>query len=88
MGLRDKFVEEMPDAAAIFDFLERHWPKLVNAIESQLIPKTNNAVELVKGRTYLRCQQLNLVGACTATVIDLGHHSPQLQQLLVHARVL
>jgi len=47
MGLRDKFVEDTPDAAAIFDFLERHWPKLVNAVESQIIPKTNNAVELV-----------------------------------------
>ena len=35
------------EAAAIFNFLERHWPKLVNAIESDLIPKTNNTVELV-----------------------------------------
>jgi transposase-like protein len=47
MEVRDKFVEDTPDAAAIFDFLERHWPKLVNAVESQLIPKTNNAVEQV-----------------------------------------
>ena len=27
--------------------LERHWPKLVNAIESDLIPTTNNATEQV-----------------------------------------
>jgi hypothetical protein len=47
MGLRDKYVQDRPQAAAIFDFLERHWPTLVNGIESQLIPKTNNAVELV-----------------------------------------
>jgi hypothetical protein len=32
---------------ALFDFLERHWPQWVNAIESELIPKTNNAVEMV-----------------------------------------
>ena len=31
----------------IFDFLERHWPKLVNAIGDDLIPLTNNAVEMV-----------------------------------------
>jgi transposase-like protein len=47
MALRDQYVQDRPQAAAIFDFLERHWPTLVNAIESQLIPKTNNAVELV-----------------------------------------
>jgi len=35
------------EAESIFDFLEKHWPKLVNAIESKIIPKTNNSVELV-----------------------------------------
>ena len=47
MQRREDFVRETPQASAIFDFLERHWPKLLNGIESQLIPKTNNAVELV-----------------------------------------
>jgi transposase-like protein len=47
MALREQYVQDEPQAAAIFDFLERHWPTLVNGIESQLIPKTNNAVELV-----------------------------------------
>jgi len=47
MARREAFVGEKPQAAAIFDFLEQHWPTLVNGIESQLIPKTNNAVELV-----------------------------------------
>jgi transposase-like protein len=47
MALRDQYVQDRPQAAAIFDFLERHWPTLVNGIESQLIPKTNNAVELI-----------------------------------------
>lgn len=47
LALRTKFVRDKPEAAAIFDFLARHWPTLVNAIESDLIPKTNNAVEMV-----------------------------------------
>jgi hypothetical protein len=47
MDLREQFLQNNPDAAAIFDFLQRHWPQLVNAIESELIPKTNNAVEMV-----------------------------------------
>ncbi len=47
MAQRELFIQHNPDAATIFDFLQHHWPKLVNAIESQLIPKTNNAVEMV-----------------------------------------
>lgn len=47
MARRDYFVQHNPQANTIFDFLERHWPTLVNAIESRLIPKTNNAVEMV-----------------------------------------
>jgi hypothetical protein len=31
----------------VFASLERHWPKLVNAIESDHMPMTNNATELV-----------------------------------------
>jgi transposase-like protein len=47
MALRERYVQETPAAAVIFDFLERHWPTLVNGIESEIIPRTNNAVELV-----------------------------------------
>jgi len=47
MTQRERYVQETPGAAVIFDFLERHWPKLVNGIESERIPRTNNAVELV-----------------------------------------
>ena len=46
-ALRQQYVHETPGAAVIFDFLERHWPTLVNGIESTIIPRTNNAVELV-----------------------------------------
>jgi len=47
MAMRQQFVQDKAEAIVIFDFLERHWPQLVNAIESKLIPKTNNAVEMV-----------------------------------------
>jgi transposase-like protein len=44
---RQALVAQTPQVAALFDFLERHWPKLVNAVESRLIPTTNNATEEV-----------------------------------------
>jgi len=47
MVLKEKYVAQMPEAQRIFDFLERHYPKLVNAVENPLIPLTNNTVELV-----------------------------------------
>jgi len=47
MALRERYVQETPEVAGLFAFLERHWPTLVNGIESKGIPKTNNAVELV-----------------------------------------
>jgi transposase-like protein len=47
LAQRASFVAETPEAAAIFAFLERHWPTLVNAIESRIIPTTNNACEEV-----------------------------------------
>lgn len=45
--LRERYVRETPASAVIFEFLERHWSTPVNGIESKLIPRTNNAVELV-----------------------------------------
>jgi hypothetical protein len=47
MAQREKYVAETPAAETIFGFLERHWPRLVNAIESRHIPTTNNATEEV-----------------------------------------
>ena len=47
LAQRETFISQTPEAAAVFDFLERHWPTLVNAIESQHIPATNNATEEV-----------------------------------------
>lgn len=47
LALREGYTQGTSSAAVIFDFLDRHWPKLVNGIESDLVPATNNAVELV-----------------------------------------
>jgi transposase-like protein len=47
LAQRKQFVTEKPEAEALFAFLERHWPRLVNAIESRVIPTTNNATEEV-----------------------------------------
>jgi transposase-like protein len=47
LAQREAFVSQTPSSTAVFDFLERHWPSLVNAIESQHIPATNNATEEV-----------------------------------------
>lgn len=47
LAQRSTFVAQTPQADAIFGFLERHWPKLVNAVESRIIPTTNNATEEV-----------------------------------------
>jgi len=47
MAQRETFVTHTPAAGAIFDFLERHWPKLVNTVESRHIPSTNNTTEQV-----------------------------------------
>jgi len=40
-------VQKEPQLQWVYDFLEQHWPALVNAVESKIIPRTNNAVEMV-----------------------------------------
>jgi transposase-like protein len=47
LALREAYVAQKPEVAGVFASVERHWPKLVNAIESERIPMTNNATELV-----------------------------------------
>jgi transposase-like protein len=47
LAQRETFVTQTPKSVVLFDFLERHWPCLVNAIESRHIPTTNNATEEV-----------------------------------------
>jgi transposase-like protein len=47
LALREAYVAAEPEVLGVFASLERHWPKLVNAIESERIPMTNNTTELV-----------------------------------------
>ena len=47
MLLREKYVAQTPAVDSVFGSLERHWPTLANGIESTIIPRTNNATELV-----------------------------------------
>jgi transposase-like protein len=44
---RENYIQCEPPLEWLFEFLELHWPYLVNSIESELIPATNNAVEMV-----------------------------------------
>ena len=44
---REEYIQCEPSLEWVFEFLELHWPYLVNSIESDLIPATNNAVEMV-----------------------------------------
>jgi transposase-like protein len=50
MALRNEYVAQTPDVACVFDSLDGHFPKLLNAIENPLIPRTNNSAELVNRR--------------------------------------
>jgi transposase-like protein len=59
MALKEEYVAQMPEARRIFDFLERHYPKLVNAVENPLVPLTNNTVELVTRRFDQHYQNMN-----------------------------
>ena len=47
MAQRDQYVKDRPELGAVFDSLAAHWPTLLNGIESKLISRTNNTVELV-----------------------------------------
>jgi transposase-like protein len=44
---KEDYLQRAPPLQWVFTFLDQHWPHLVNAIESELIPATNNAVEMV-----------------------------------------
>ena len=43
MVLQEEYVAQQPEVVCIFETLERHWPTLVNGIESTIIPRTNTA---------------------------------------------
>jgi transposase-like protein len=44
---QEELVQAEPALKWIFEFLETHWPSLVNSVGNDLIPATNNATEMV-----------------------------------------
>jgi transposase-like protein len=40
-------VQASPPLQWVYEFLEKHWAHLVDAVESTVVPRTNNAVEMV-----------------------------------------
>jgi transposase-like protein len=44
---KENYLQRAPPLQWVFAFMDQHWPYLVNAIESQIVPVTNNAVEMV-----------------------------------------
>jgi len=65
-------VQGSPPLQWVFDFLEQHWPHLVNAIESDLVPRTNNAVELVIRRFDQHYQNFCGFESLTTAQVYLG----------------
>jgi len=47
LARREAVTHAEPALEWVFEFLENHWPYLVNSVESELIPATNNATEMV-----------------------------------------
>jgi transposase-like protein len=47
LAKQEDYVQRAPPLQWVFAFLEQHWPTLVNSIGNELIPATNNAVEMV-----------------------------------------
>ena len=68
LNLKNAYIQACPDAISIFDFLERHWPYLVNGIDSPTIPSTNNTTELVIRRFDQHYQNF-----CGFESIDSAH---------------
>jgi hypothetical protein len=66
--LKESYLTATPSSSVIFDFLDRHWPRLVNAIGSDLIPTTNNITELVIRRFDQHYQNF-----CGFQSIDSAH---------------
>ena len=47
LARRKAVTDAEPALAWVFEFLEQHWPYLVNSVENDLVPATNNATEMV-----------------------------------------
>lgn len=77
LRLREEYVGKTPKVGTVFDSLERHFPKLLNAIESERIPLTNNAVELV-----IRRFEQHYRGFCGFESVETAEHYLALFELV------
>ncbi len=72
MELEQHYIKEEPEVSCIFDTLKKHWPTLVNGIESTIIPRTNNAVERIIGRFDQHYQNFRGFDSIESAKIYLG----------------
>jgi transposase-like protein/DNA-directed RNA polymerase subunit RPC12/RpoP len=47
LARREALIQTEPALEWVFEFLHQHWPSLVNSVENDSIPATNNATEMV-----------------------------------------
>jgi len=47
LARREAVTQVEPALEWVYEFLEHHWPHLVNSVENDLVPATNNATEMV-----------------------------------------
>ena len=71
-GQREEYVQQSPPLQWVFDFLEQHWLHLVDAVESDLVPRTNNAVEMVIRRFDQHYQNFCGFESITTAQVYLG----------------
>jgi transposase-like protein len=72
MDRRKECLEESPELQWLFEFLETHWPYLLNAVENPLIPMTNNAAEMVIRRFDQHYQNFCGFESITTAQLYLG----------------
>jgi transposase-like protein len=72
MDRRKECLEESPELQWMFEFLETHWPYLLNAVENPLIPMTNNAAEMVIRRFDQHYQNFCGFESITTAQLYLG----------------
>jgi len=72
MDRRKECLEESPELQWMFEFLEAHWPYLLNAVENPLIPMTNNAAEMVIRRFDQHYQNFCGFESITTAQLYLG----------------
>jgi hypothetical protein len=72
MDRRKECLEESSELQWLFEFLETHWPYLLNAVENPLIPMTNNAAEMVIRRFDQHYQNFCGFESITTAQLYLG----------------